>query len=81
MDRIIEDLNESRYYSEEEDLSIDSDNEVLIENEHVCKVNQPFEGARRLVRINAGTGVDRLEPTHGGNTNNEGFLRTSFKVT
>ena len=32
MDRIIEDLNESRYHSDEEDLSIDSDDEVLIDD-------------------------------------------------
>ena len=35
MDHIIEDLNESRYYSEEKDLSIGSDNEMKIENESV----------------------------------------------
>ena len=71
MDCIIKDLNESRYYSEEEDLSIDSDDEVLIEDEPVWKVYQSSEGARMSERINSGTGVDRLEHTHGGKTHNE----------
>ena len=81
MDCIIEDLNESRYHSDEEDLSIYSDDEVLIANEPFYKLGQPFEGARRSVRINAGTSVDRLEPTHGGKTHNEVKRKIQFLMS
>ena len=66
MDHIIKDIKELRYHSDKEVLSIDFGDEVLIDDEPDCEVDQPIEGARRLVRINAITGLDRLDPTHGG---------------
>ena len=44
---------------------------MFIDDEPVWEVDQPFEGARRLARINAGTGVDRFYPKHGGKAHNK----------
>ena len=44
---------------------------MIIYDESYCEVDKPFEGAGILVRINAGTGVDRFEPTYGGKTHNK----------
>ena len=71
MDRIIKDIKELRYHSDKEGLSIDFGDEVLIDDEPDCEVDQPIEGARRSARINASTGVDRLDPTHGGKTHDK----------
>ena len=35
---------------------------MKIHDEYYCEVDKPFEGARRLVKINAGTDVDRFVP-------------------
>ena len=40
MDRIIKDIKQSRYHSDEEDLCIDTDDEVLIGDEFDCEVDQ-----------------------------------------
>ena len=69
--RTIKGINKSRYHSDKEELSIDSEDEVLIDDESDCEVEQPIKGARRLARINSGTGVNRLDPTNGGKTHNE----------
>ena len=81
MDPIIEDMNESRYLSDEEDLVIDSDDEVISDDESDHEVDQPIEGAIRLTRINDGTGVDRLDPTHGGKTHKEVKKKIQFLMS
>ena len=78
MDRIIEDINESRYQYDEEELSIDSVNEVPIDDESDCEVDQPIEGAIRSAMINSGSGVDRLEPTRGGENKHEVKKKLQF---
>ena len=52
-------------------MSIDSDNEILIDDECVFEVDKQVEGARRLSLINSGTDQERLEPTLGGKTHNK----------
>ena len=74
---MIEDMNKSRYHYDEDELSIDcgdevlNNDEVLSDNEADHEIVQQIEGTRRLTRKNSGTGVDRLDPTHGGKTHNE----------
>ena len=66
MDRILEDINESRYYSDEEDVSLCPDDEDIIKDVSESEDERPSEGIRKSTRKNAGTGVDRLEPRHDG---------------
>ena len=70
IDQIIEDINESRYHSEEEDLTVESDDEIS-ENDSESPLDTPSEGIIRLTRENYGTGVDMLEPTHSEKMHNE----------
>ena len=41
MDKILEDINESRYHSDKEELSVDSDNEEIIDDGSDCEADQP----------------------------------------
>ena len=80
MDHIIEDINESRYHSEEEDLMVDSDDEIS-DDYSESPVNPPSEGYIRSKRENSGTGVDRLEPTHGGKVHKEVKSKIGFLIS
>ena len=81
MDQIIEDINESRYHSDEEDLPLDSDDEEIIDDVSDDEEAQPNEGTRRSTRVNAGTGVDRLEPRHDGKTHDDIKKKIQFLMS
>ena len=80
-------MNESRYHSDDEDLSIDCGDEVLCNDEVISdnkadhEIVQKIEGTTRSTTTNSGTGVDRLEPTHGGKTHNEVNKKVQFLMS
>ena len=77
MEKIIRDINESRYHSEEEDLTVDSDDEIN-DDDSGSPVDAPNEGIRRSKRTNDGAGLERLETTHDGKTHKEIKIKISF---
>ena len=80
MDQLIDDINESRYLHDEDDLTVDSDDEISDDGTENT-VDGPNEGIRRSTRINAGTGVERLDPTHVGQTHNDIKKKVQFLIS
>ena len=79
IDTIIDDINESRYETVDQDVNdIQGDNEgdgetPVFENEEAMLLNEmdaEEEQNIRPTRQHASTGVNRLEPTFSGQTHN-----------
>ena len=80
LNAIMEDINESRYETNE------GDNDISSENDEAKPIFDDIdEDARehnvRPVRKNAGTGVNRLEPTLSGKTHDDIKKQVQFLMT